>query len=159
MKTTRYITQAAVIAAAYVVLTYIINLFNLASGVIQFRISEALTILPLLMPPAIPGLTIGCLIANILTGYGLYDIIFGTLATLLGALGTYFIGELNIRGKEFLAPLPPIIFNTLIIPFVLVMSIPDQSIWFVMLTVFAGEALSCYAPGILLYKGLKKIST
>lgn len=97
-----FICQAAMIAALYVVLTYAINAFNLASGAIQVRVSEALTILPFFTPAAIPGLVIGCFIANLSTGAVILDVIFGTLATLLGALGTY-----ALRKYKWLAPLPP----------------------------------------------------
>ncbi len=86
---TNFICVTAMIAALYVVLTFIANTFGLASGVIQIRLSEALTVLPFFTPAAIPGLTIGCLLSNWMTGCVLWDIIFGTLATLLGALGSY----------------------------------------------------------------------
>ena len=109
-----FITQAAVIAAVYVVLTLAINAFDLASGAIQVRISEALTILPYFTPAAIPGLFVGCLLSNFLTGAPIWDVVFGSLATLLGAAGTYML-----RRQKWLAPLPPVIANILIIPPVL----------------------------------------
>ena len=109
-----FLTQAAVIAAIYVVLTIFISAFNLASGAIQVRISEALTIFPFFTPGAIPGLAIGCLLSNLLTGAAVYDVVFGSLATLLGAVGTYLL-----RKHKFLCTLPPVIANMLIIPFVL----------------------------------------
>ena len=84
-----FITQGAVIAAIYVVLTYIVSLLGLTNGVIQVRLSEALTILPVFTPAAIPGLVVGCVISNILTGAVIWDVIFGSLATLIGAVGTY----------------------------------------------------------------------
>ena len=96
------IVQAAMIAALYIVLTALAAGFDLASGAIQVRFSEVLTILPFFTPAAIPGVTIGCLLANILTGSALPDIIFGTLATLLGALGTY-----ALRKHRFLCPHSP----------------------------------------------------
>lgn len=141
-----FITQAAVIAAIYVVLTLAINAFNLASGAIQVRISEALTILPFFTPAAVPGLFIGCLLSNFITGAPIWDVIFGSLATLLGALGTY-----ALRKWKWLAPLPPVLANTIIIPFVLYYAygIPG-SIPFFMLTVGAGEVISCGVLGILL---------
>lgn len=108
------IVQAALIAAIYVVLTYFISAFNLASGAIQVRISEALTILPVFTPAAIPGLFIGCLLSNLLTGCMPLDVVFGSLATLIGACGTY-----ALRKHKWLAPLPPIVANTIIVPFVL----------------------------------------
>ena len=98
----QFIVHAAMIAAIYVVLTYFISAFNLASGAIQVRISEALTILPYFTPAAIPGLFVGCLLANLLTGAAIYDVIFGSLATLLGAVGTYLL-----RKHKFLCTLAP----------------------------------------------------
>ena len=116
MKTNKvlFLTHAAVIAALYVVLTFAANALGLANHAIQIRFSEALTILPFFTPAAIPGLFIGCVLANILTGCAIPDVIFGGLATLLGALGTYFL-----RKQKWMAPVPPILSNTLIIPFIL----------------------------------------
>ncbi len=143
-----FITHGAVIAALYTVLTVFIAAFNLASGAIQIRISEALTILPYFTPAAIPGLFIGCLLSNIITGAAIWDVIFGSLATLIGAIGTYFLSR---KVNKWLAPVPPILANTLIIPFVLTFAygIPD-GIPFLMLTVGAGEVLSCGVLGLIL---------
>ena len=102
MKKINFLTQAAMIAALYVVLTLAINAFGLASGAIQVRVSEALTILPYFTPAAIPGLFIGCLLSNTITGCALFDIIFGSIATLLGAVGTYLL-----RRHKWLAPVSP----------------------------------------------------
>ena len=147
-----FICQAAMIAALYVVLTYAINAFNLASGAIQVRVSEALTILPFFTPAAIPGLVIGCFIANLSTGAVILDVIFGTLATLLGALGTY-----ALRKYKWLAPLPPIISNTIIVPWVLRFAYGiDSAIPYMMLTVGIGEVLSCGILGMLLLFALRK---
>ena len=108
-----FMTQAAMIAAIYVVLTYVFAPFSF--GEVQVRIAEALTILPLFTPAAIPGLFVGCLIGNILGGAVLPDILCGSLATLIGAFFTY-----QLRNKSpYLAPLTPIAANTLIEPFVL----------------------------------------
>ena len=154
MKTTRvrFMTQAAMIAAIYVVLTIFISAFHLASGAIQIRISEALTILPAFTPAAIPGLFLGCLISNLITGAMLPDIIFGSLATLLGALGTYFL-----RKYKWAIPLPPIFSNVLIIPWILsyVYGFPG-SIPYFMLTVGVGEIISCGVLGMILYGTLAK---
>ncbi|MCB6416327.1 QueT transporter family protein [Faecalimonas umbilicata] len=146
-----FLTQAAMIAAIYVVLTYVFAPFSF--GEIQIRISEALTILPLFTPAAIPGLFIGCLIGNILGGAILPDIIFGSLATLLGAVFTWLL-----RGhSKFLGPVPPIAANTIIVPFVLrygygiVLPIP-----FMMLTVGIGEVLSCGVLGMIVYFALAR---
>ena len=113
-KNVAFLTQAAMIAAIYVVLTYFISAFNLASGAIQVRISEALVVLPYFTPAAIPGVFIGCLISNLITGGAIIDVIFGSLATLIGALGTY-----GLRRHKFLLTLPPVLSNAIIIPFVL----------------------------------------
>ena len=149
-KKTAYITQAALIAALYTVLTMIAAGFDLASGAIQVRFSEALTIMPFFTPAAIPGLTLGCLLSNILTGCALPDVIFGTLATLLGALGTY-----ALRKNRFLCAVPPIVSDALIIPFVLTYAyhIPGGIPLF-MLTVGLGELISCMGLGQLLLQAL-----
>ena len=148
-----FITHAAVIAALYTVLTVFVAAFDLASGAIQIRISEALTILPIFTPAAIPGLFIGCIVSNIITGGVIWDVIFGSLATLIGAVGTYLIGKYSTK---WLAPVPPILANTLIIPFVLsyAYGVPD-GIPFLMLTVGAGEVLSCGVLGIILMKAIE----
>ena len=152
-----FLTQAAMIAALYVVLTVFINAFHLASGAIQVRISEALTILPFFTPAAVPGLWLGCLIANLVTGCAPYDVLFGSIATLLGALGTWKLSDWMKHNKasRFLAPIPPILANTLIIPFILayVYGLPD-GIPYLMLTVGAGEVLSCGVLGIVLLLAL-----
>ncbi len=148
-----YIAKAAIIAAMYVVLTYLTNLVGLASGIIQVRVSEALTVLPIFTGAAIPGLFIGCLLANILTGCAALDVLFGSIATLLGALGTRIIGKKN----KYLAPIPPIIANTLIIPFVLAYVYHfEGSVLYFMLTVGAGELISCGVLGTVLTYALTK---
>lgn len=148
---TLFIAQAAVIAAIYTVLTMIAAGFDLASGAIQVRFSEALTILPFFTPAAVPGLTLGCLVSNIVTGCALPDIIFGTLATFIGAIGSY-----AVRKNRFLCSIPPIIANMLIIPFVLSYAyhIPGGIPYF-MLTVGAGEVISCLVLGQILLSALK----
>lgn len=141
------------IAALYVVLTFIANLAGLASGVIQVRLSEVLTILPVFTAAAVPGLAVGCVLANLLTGCALWDVVFGSLATLIGALGT----RLLRKKGPMLAVLPPILSNMLIVPLVLqqVYGVED-AFWYLMLTVGAGEIISCGALGLLLYRSLKK---
>ncbi len=144
------ICQAAVIAALYVVLTFVFSAF--ASGVIQVRVSEALTILPYYTPAAIPGLAIGCLLSNWFTGCVIWDILFGSLATLIGALGSY-----ALRRHQWLVPIPPIIANMIIVPFVLryAYGAPD-AIPFMMGTVGVGEIISCYVLGMFLLLALKR---
>ncbi len=145
-----YLAQAAVTAALYVALTILANALGLASGNIQIRFSEALSILPVYTPAAVPGLFAGCLLANIVTGCALPDVIFGSLATLLGALGT----RLLRRQSRFLAPLPPILANTLIVPFVLKYAYGIGPLWLSFLAVGIGETLSCGVMGSLLYSAL-----
>lgn len=147
-----FICQAAVIAALYVVLTYVFSAF--ASGVIQVRVSEALTILPAFTPAAIPGLVIGCLLSNTLTGCVLLDIIFGSVATLIGALGPY-----ALRRHTWLVPIPPIVSNMIIVPFVLRYAYGATDAFpFMIATVGAGEIISCYLLGMILYGALKKVN-
>ena len=146
-----YLARAAMIAAVYVVLTIVFAPISFSE--IQVRIAEALTILPLFTPAAVPGLFAGCLLGNILGGAALPDILFGSLATLIGALGTYHLR----RRKPVLGTLPPIIANAVIVPFVLryaygvLLPIP-----LMMLTVGIGEVISCGVLGMLLYLALRK---
>lgn len=156
-KTAKTITQGAAIAAIYVVLTIIANAFGLANYAIQVRFSEALTILPYFTPVAIPGLFAGCIISNILTGCMPLDTVFGSMATLLGALGTYLISNKLNHNKtsQYLAPVPPIVANTLIVPFVLAYVYKfEGSIPYFMLTVGIGEIISCGILGLILLKAL-----
>lgn len=147
-----YLSQGAVIAALYVALTYLAQLLGLASGAVQLRVSEALTVLPVFTPAAVPGLFIGCLLANTLTGCALWDIVAGSLATLLGALGTRWL-----RRRRVAALLPPILTNTLIVPFVLAYVYrAEGTIPYFMLTVGAGEVLSCGVLGGLLGGALQR---
>lgn len=154
MRTKRvtWITQAAMIAALYVVLTLLISAFQLASGAIQVRISEALTVLPAFTPAAVPGLFLGCLISNLITGALPMDVLFGSLASLLGAFGTYLL-----RKYKWAVAIPPILSNTLIVPLVLayVYDLPE-GIPYLMLTVGVGEIISCGILGMLLYRTLAK---
>lgn len=148
-----FITHAAIIAALYVVLTYAASMLGLSSGVIQIRFSEAMTILPFFTPTAIPGLFIGCLLANILSGALVWDVIFGSLATLIGAVFTYLLR----KKTKWLAPLPPIVSNTVIIPLILTYAygVPD-GLLYLMLTVGIGEIISCGVLGMVLLKCLEK---
>ena len=146
-----FTAQGAMIDVIYVVLARIGASFSY--GEVQVRISEALTILPVFTPAAIPGVFLGCLISNILGGCILPDIIFGSLATLIGAVFTWML-----RNKsKYLAPLPPIIANMIVVPFVLkygyMMPLP---IPFMMLTVGIGEVISCGVLGLILYTALNR---
>lgn len=151
-KNVLFLTQAAMIAALYVVLTFIANALGLASSAIQVRFSEALTILPFFTPTAIPGLFVGCLLANLLTGAMPLDVLFGSLATLIGAFGTY-----ALRKYKWLAPVPPIVANTIIVPFVLAyVYYLEGGIPYFMLTVGIGEVISCGVLGMILLFSLNK---
>ena len=145
-----YITEASAIAALYVAITIAIG--PLGSAAIQCRISEAMCILPIFTPAAIPGLAIGCLISNVATGCLWQDVLFGTLATLIGALGSRLL-----RRWWWLTPLPTVVANTLIVPFVLAWAYKvPEGIGFLMLTVGIGEVISAYVLGALLYFALRK---
>ncbi len=149
---TRSLTQSGLTAAVYVALTLLSAAAGLSSGQIQLRLGEALCLLPCLLPAAVPGLAVGCLLANLLTGCVLWDVVFGTLATLLGALGTR-----ALKDRPLLACLPPIAANTLIIPQVLTRAYGLQAaLPWLMFTVGLGEALSCGALGLLVYNSLYK---
>lgn len=148
-KSNLFWARAAVIAALYVVF---VILWPLSSSVIQVRLAESLTILPYFTASAIPGISIGCLAANLLIGAPFPDIVFGSFATLLGAIGSYLL-----RRHKYLVSLPPILANTLIIPWVLRLAYgAEDAILFLMLTVGIGEVLSCGLLGILLLTLLEK---
>lgn len=173
-KSAHFLVNAAVIAAVYAVLTR--ALWEISSAGIQFRLSEALCVLPAFTPAAVPGLTIGCAIANLLGGGNVFDVVFGSLATLLAALCTLFIGRAFRVGKteriplraKLLAPLPPVVFNALIIPFVLYYgygfvetfgvtgALPVLGLY--ALTVGAGEAAVCYLLGIPLMLAVNRVN-
>ena len=144
------------IAAIYAVLCILLAPISYAA--IQVRIAEALTILPAFTPAAIPGLTVGCLLANILGGCPMLDIIFGTLATLIGAVGTYLL-----RSRKSLIWMPPVVSNTILVSifsiYIPFMGESDDSLWYIMLTVCIGELISVCILGYLLYFALKKINT
>lgn len=160
---TMLLVQAAMIAALYVVLTYIANAMGLASSAIQIRFSEALTILPYFTSAAIPGLFVGCFLSNILTGCAIPDIIFGSIATLIGALFTGRLRKQRMSGSashpyvsKWLAPVPPILANTLIVPFVLLYAYGIRPLWLSFITVGIGEIISCGVLGMLLLIVLEK---
>lgn len=147
------ICYGAIIAALYVVLTWLSAIFKLDSGVIQFRLSEALCIFGVFTPAAIPGMTVGCLISNLIFTGIAYDMIFGALATLIGMLGVYLL-----RKIPYLAPLPYVLSNAIIVPFVLqyAYGVPD-AFWFLLVTVGIGELVCALGGGIALYFILKKV--
>ena len=149
-KSTMFLVQAAAIGAIYVVLTLLFA--PLSYGEVQVRFSEALTILPYFTPAAIPGLFVGCILSNLLGGAIPVDIIFGSIATLIGAIFTY-----KLRGNKWLAPVPPIVANMIIVPFVLYYGYGvNLPIPLMMLTVGAGEVISCGIFGMVLLTALSK---
>lgn len=142
---TSNLVQGALIAALYTILTVISNMFGLASGIIQIRLSEALTILPIFTPAAIPGLFVGCIISNIITGCMPLDVVFGAIATLLGAYGTYLL-----RSRPVLSLAPPIVANTLIVPWILsIVYAFEGSVVYFTATVFVGELISAGVLGYI----------
>ncbi len=150
MLKTKSLVYGAVIAAIYAALTMLFSWISY--GPIQFRISEILTLLPIFLPCAIPGLTIGCILANLLGGFGIYDIVFGSLASLLGALGTRFF-----RHKLILAALSPVVTNSLIVGSMLYFVSPNAgALIFNILTVGIGEFVICFLLGLPLVTLLKK---
>lgn len=146
--TTRSLCLSAMIAALYAALTLL--LAPISYGAIQCRISEAMTLLPILLPQAIPGLVIGCLVANLLSPVAIWDVIFGTLATLIAALGTY-----KLRKKPLLAALCPVVANGVIVGAMLAVfyALP---LWMTMLEVAVGEAVAV-ALGFILLAALRKV--
>ena len=146
--TTRSVCLSAMIAALYAALTLL--LAPISYGAIQCRISEAMTLLPILLPQAIPGLVIGCLVANLLSPVAIWDVIFGTLATLIAALGTY-----KLRKKPLLAALCPVVANGVIVGVMLAVfySLP---LWMTMLEVAVGEAVAV-ALGFILLAALRRV--
>lgn len=151
--------RGAMIAALYVVLTYLSSLFGLSSGVIQCRLSELLCILPALLPEAVPGLGLGCLLANLLTGGTIYDLTVGTACTVLGAVGARLLRRLP-RPLCFLITLPTVVANALGVPAVILLSAAGAEQWslfpYYALTVAAGELIAATVLGTLLYLTLTR---
>ena len=154
--TTRQIALSGIIAAVYAVMSLLSSIFGIAYGPIQCRFSEALTVLPFFLPEAIPGLFIGCVVSNLMSTVGPLDIIFGSLATLLAALWT------RRMPNKYLAPLPPVICNAVIIGAMISwyeVGFTD-AFWgmfaFNALTVGIGEAIACYVLGLLLLQFLSR---
>ena len=134
--TAYFMVHAAAIAAIYVVLTMLFA--PISFGPVQFRISEALCILPYFTPAAVPGVFLGCLLSNLLCGAAALDVIFGSLATLVGAVGSYVLRE-----YKWAVCVPPILSNTIIIPWVLRYAYGSEDmILFAMVTVGIGEVLA-----------------
>ena len=151
-KHVRFLCEAALIAAIYVILTYFCAAVGMSSGAIQLRFSEALCIFGLFTPAALPGVALGCFMANLLTGCALWDIVFGSLASLIG-----MVGVIALKKFPYLAPVPYALANMIIVPFVvkLVYGAPE-ALPIIFLTVGIGEIISVFGFGIPLYLVLKK---
>ncbi len=146
------ISRGGMIAAAYVALTYLSFFFGMSSGPIQFRISECLCILPIFMPEAVPGLIVGCFVSNILCGAGAFDIIFGTLATALGVILAYLCRRVKFL---WVATIPTIAANALIVPISLSLIYGFPSFFYFMATVLLGEFVCAGVLGSVLGYGIK----
>ena len=165
-KKVRLLATGAAIAAMYAALTYLSAAMNLAYGPVQFRVSEALTVLPVFTPAAVPGLALGCFISNLTSPFGVVDWVFGTLASFVAALGTLALSKVRVRGIPLLAPLPPVVANALIVGFELccfsdagVFSLTNASLggfWAGALSVGLGELAVCYALGVPLMMAIEK---
>lgn len=166
-KKVRFLALSAVIAALYAVLTMVAASLNLAYGAVQFRFSEALTVLPVFTPAAIPGLALGCFIANLGSPLGIVDWVFGTGATLLAAAGTWLVKDIKIKGLPLLAPLPPVIANVVVVGFELACLSSAGSFglgnftWAAFgasaLSVGIGEFVVCYVLGLPLLVALRRV--
>lgn len=156
--TIRELTFGAVVAALYAVMGYFSNIFGVAFGPLNFRFSEALTVLPFLFPAATPGLFAGCVLTNLLSPYGVLDVVVGSAATLMAAVWT---GRVKNR---WLAPLPPVLCNSVLVGFTIGFAQADgftaafPLAWLVNgLSVGVGELTVCYTLGMLLLKALPKV--
>ena len=159
-KKTVFVVQSAVIAALYAGLTYAAGLLNLAYGSIQFRFSEALTLLAAISPTAIPGLTVGCFLGNITSPYGMIDVICGTLATLIAAVLSYATRNVKFKDVPFLSAIFPVLSNAIIVGIEITVFMPEgfklQAFLINALQVGIGELVICYGLGLPLYKVIKK---
>ncbi len=145
-----YLARAAVIAALYFALSVAFN--AIAFGPVQFRVSEILVLLPLIFPEAIPGLAIGCFFTNFFfSPFGVFDMVLGTLATLIGAIGTYLL-----RRRPILATLPPIIANTLLVPLIFVLNDASTVYYISMFEILATQIITCIILGMPFTFALKK---
>lgn len=161
-----FLAESALIAALYLVLTVFTRFFGIADGAIQFRLSEALTILPVFTPAAIPGLTLGCFLSSLGSPYGLADTLCGTLATLFAALVTYFLRRVTIAKVPLPSFFAPVFFNGVMVGALLALMnetgrlVPSAFRWITFAagagTVAFGELVVCFGLGIPFYWMLKK---
>ncbi len=159
-KKTTFVVQSAVIAALYAGLTYAAGMMNLAYGSIQFRFSEALTILAAISPAAIPGLTIGCFLGNITSPYGLIDIICGTVATFLAAVLSYKTRNVKFKNLPLVSAIFPVLTNAVIVGIEITLFMPAgfklQAFLINAVQIAVGQIVMCYGLGLPLYNVLKK---
>lgn len=160
-QSTRRLVEAAMIAAIYTVLTLLASAMGIAFAGVQFRFSEALTVLPVFTPAAIPGLTLGCLLSNIIgSPFGILDWVCGTAASLLAAVLTRLVRHITIKGLPVLAPLPPVLTNAVIIGAMISYTMPEgftmAGFWASALSVGIGQFIVCYALGLPLIFALQK---
>lgn len=158
---TRFLAQAGLIAAIYAVTTYLCALWGIAYGQVQFRFSEALTILPLFTPAAIPGLTVGCFLANLSSPFGMVDVLCGTAATLLAAIAVRVTRQVRFKNIPWLAPLFPVLSNAIIIGLEISFFLPEGLSWAGFaasaLSVGLGELVVCYGLGLPLSIAMGKM--
>ncbi len=155
------LAHGAMIAAIYAAATYLSAALAIAYGPIQFRLSEALTVLSVFTPAAIPGLAVGCVIGNLVSPFGIWDIIFGSLATLLSAVSARALRKITFRGLPLLSVIMPVIFNAVAVGAEIVFLMPSQdaslsAFAVAALEVGAGEAAVCLAGGIPLFLAIRK---
>lgn len=160
-RSTHYLAQSAVIAALYAAATYLSAAFSLAYGPIQFRLSEALTVLAVLTPAAIPGLTVGCAIGNISSPMGIWDVLFGAAATLLSAVCARVLRNVQFKKLPILSSSMPVLFNAVIVGLEIVLLTPTDgakltAFLISALEVGAGELIVCFALGLPLYSALRR---
>ena len=155
-----FIVKSAVIAALYAGLTYVAGMLNLAYGPIQFRFSEALTILACISPSAIPGLTVGCILGNITSPYGIIDIVCGTFATFLAAVLSYSTRKITFKKIPWLSPLFPVLTNAIIVGVEITIFMPEgfkwQAFFINAFQIAVGQIFMCYGLGLPLYNVIKK---
>lgn len=156
-----HLVHGAMIAAVYAAATYLSAVFGIAYGPIQFRFSEALTVLSLFTPAAVPGLTVGCILGNISSPFGIWDIVFGSLATLLAALAARRLRNVTVKGLPLLSIIMPVVFNALIVGAEITILMPTDeasltAFALAALEVGAGELAVCLAGGISIYYALRK---
>ena len=158
---TRFLAEAGLIAALYAVATYVCALWGIAYGEVQFRFSEALTILPLFTPAAIPGLTIGCFLANLSSPYGIIDVLCGTAATLIAAIAVRASRQIRIKNIAWLAPIFPVLSNALIVGLEISWFVPEGLSWAgfsaAAVSVGLGELVICYGLGLPLSIALNRL--